>query len=1399
MSGSTNWSVIVSHRSDGTGSGSETDPVNLRSEGLKVPPSLKLRRDKRKAGRLESLGMKDMKTKLKTSLICGLLLAVVMFRMSAAEDIIRVSVAGDGTQATENSVSRPYISSDGRYVVFSSEASNLVADDTNGSPDVFVYDTVNKSIERVSVADDGTEGNAWSGGPSISGDGRYVAFNSAATNLVAGDTNGAWDTFVYDRNTKTVQRVSTAADGTQGDQGTAQNAVGAMVKNLHDVQLYTPSISSDGRYVAFTSDATNLIPGDTNKKYDIFVKDRNTGEVRRASVSSAAAQADNSSYNVSISPDGRYVVFNSAATNLVAGDTNDTWDTFVKDLNTGIIERVSLGNGGVQADGQSVCVPFISSDGRYVTFTSSATNLVVKDLNRQWDVFVYDRQTDTVKCVSVASDGTQANGVSYNSSISADGRYVAFSSEATNLAPGNVTGVTNVYVHDMETGKTWCASMRSNGTFGDGRTNVPVISPDGKYIVYKSDAGNLVSGDTNSKYDMFFGAAGAKTANLTMAVFPESGGSTTPTGTSTVDVNASTAITATAASDYHFVSWSVSGSGTVADADASETTVVLTGDATVTANFTNDTATLTMAVSPEAGGGTDPSAGTHTANINEAVTIKATAGTDYTFSGWTVSGNGTVADATSASTTVTLTGDAAVTANFTHDTATLTMAVSGTGTTDPSAGDHTVDTNTAVTITATAGTDYIFQGWTVSGDGTITSSGSATTAVFLTGNATVTAKFTYSKATLVLRATPEDTGTTSPLPVWKHKVNIKEAHQITATPADNYYFVKWEADGSGTVADTSSSATTVTLTGDTTLTAYFAESENADMVVVYPNGGEILQQGDTVSVAWTVSDGVKDIKIELIEDGNSTTLVENADNDGAYEWTISSDLTAGSFYKIKVSGTRAESADNRAVVTVSDESDSYFSVVGESYAVLTSPNGGEVWVAGTTQNITWNSENITDTMKVELYSDDSFDRTIVSSTDNDGIYEWEIPAGLAGSSYKVHIASTANASISDISNGNFAITDGTSATLTMAVCPGNTGTVDPSAGTHTVDTGAPTAVTASAADGYRFVKWRITGEGKVTDADRADTSVIISDDATLTALFVVDDGDCEFGKAVIRLNTAKENRDSIIIRRATLPDSLTQDDLTGVSFRILVDKYEYSTEDLDVRPKQRIKPGSYQVRLRNGRSRMALQFKLAEDKRYWNLTANKLDMASSVDPRDGVDIYLVAGDKMFGANVEMDRNVSWKFGDSSAGTPLSVTGTAMSEFSVEKANGRVMDGKGTRDFIRITKAALDEVGDFSPTTHTVRIAVDGWEKTMHEDSAGQKRRKNIWNYKGTTYSGAEYLLNLDFTDKKWEFKIKKVSLGSDIYPDDGIDVFLRVGDAEGGVRLDTDYRAVLTYPRKTEQ
>ncbi len=305
----------------------------------------------------------------------------------------RVSISTEGMEANQNNDLTPFsISADGRYIAFISYADNLVNGDTNGGSDIFLRDTQTNTTTRISIATDGTQANGQSIAPTISADGRYVAFSSDASNLVSGDTNGTRDIFLRDTQTNATTRISIATDGTQAN----------------GFSTY-PSISVDGRYVAFQSFASNLVSGDTNLRIDIFLRDTQTNTTTRISVATDGTQGDGQSVAPSISADGRYTAFQSFASNLVSGDTNSNSDIFLRDTQTNTTTRISIATDGTQGNSEAY-EPYISADGRYVAFSSDASNLVSGDTNNNSDILLRDTQTNTTTRLSVATDGMAGNG-----------------------------------------------------------------------------------------------------------------------------------------------------------------------------------------------------------------------------------------------------------------------------------------------------------------------------------------------------------------------------------------------------------------------------------------------------------------------------------------------------------------------------------------------------------------------------------------------------------------------------------------------------------------------------------------------------------------------------------------------------------------------------------------------------------------------------------------------------------------------------------------------------------------------------------------------------------------------------------------------------------------------------
>ncbi len=399
----------------------------------------------------------------------------------AVHHVERVSVSSSGGQASGPSAGAA-ISADGRFVAFQSEAEDLVPDDRNRVTDVFVHQRASGATVRVSVDSRGRESDEASGHPAISADGRYTAFESAATNLVPKDKNEVPDVFVYDWDTRKTERVSLGAKGAEAnDSSTA------------------PSISSDGRYVAFQSVATNLVPG-APRLWQIYVRDRIDGETERVSVNDDGKPANNDCESPSISGDARWVAFVCNAWNLASGVRGTAKQVYLHDRRTHRTVLVSKAADG-QAGNWMSWKPKAAGDG-VVAFETYATNLVAHDANDTSDVVVAPPVGGPLEVVSVDADGTLGNGPSLGPSLSAHGRYVVFASSAINLVSDS-NGKVDIFLRDRKTGDTECVSESAEGAATDGDSWFPVISADGLVRAYESNATNLVPGDTNQMTDIF--------------------------------------------------------------------------------------------------------------------------------------------------------------------------------------------------------------------------------------------------------------------------------------------------------------------------------------------------------------------------------------------------------------------------------------------------------------------------------------------------------------------------------------------------------------------------------------------------------------------------------------------------------------------------------------------------------------------------------------------------------------------------------------------------------------------------------------------------------------------------------------------------------------------------------
>lgn len=401
-----------------------------------------------------------------------------------AQSTLRANVTADGWPAWW-AANEADVSADGSRVLLSSQW-----DLTPSAPTIFaqvyLYERATGAVTRVSVASDGSTANSHSQRPVLSADGRFAAFASDGDNLAAGDDNGLSDVFLRDLLLATT--VCASRDTSVG---------------VGDGYSWPTGVSNDGRFVAFESWAADLASGDANGELDVYVRDLALGTIELASRALAGLAGNAASSGGELSGDGRFVVFDSEASDLVANDTNGVGDVFVRDLVLDTTQRVSVSALGVQGDGSSR-YPQISTDGRFVFFVSFATQLVPGDANGFIDAFLAELATGAVERVSVGASGVEANGVTVDGGVSGDGHFVTFVSTAQNLvAAPDWLFERDVFVRDRVLGTNERATASPLGALANGPSFRPRVSDDGRTVVYTSDASNLVAGDINGERDVF--------------------------------------------------------------------------------------------------------------------------------------------------------------------------------------------------------------------------------------------------------------------------------------------------------------------------------------------------------------------------------------------------------------------------------------------------------------------------------------------------------------------------------------------------------------------------------------------------------------------------------------------------------------------------------------------------------------------------------------------------------------------------------------------------------------------------------------------------------------------------------------------------------------------------------
>ncbi|MEW6158276.1 MAG: S8 family serine peptidase, partial [Verrucomicrobiota bacterium] len=375
---------------------------------------------------------------------------------------------------------RSGVSADGRFIAFTSDATNLVSNDRNGKTDIFLHDRETRTTLRVTQTIEGVEANGESTDLVISGNGQFIAFQSTASNLVPGDNNGLPDIFVYDRMTRQIELISIASTG-----GIGNGESGA------------PSLSADGRYVAFASDASNLVPNDTNRRRDVFVRDRQQRTTTRVSINSAGLPGNGTSDFPWMSKDGRYVAFHTDSNNLIANDFNEAYDIYLHDRNLRVTQIVSVNSSGALGNDSSG-FPCVSADGRFVAFQSFAGNLEAGGVSGVWEIYLRDLQNGTTRRISVSAGGARPDESAFRPVMSADGRWIAFESNANTLVPGPYQSIWSIFLHDRLTGRLMRLPINAGGEAPLDNSFLPWISETGRFLSFMSWAFNVAPGDGNA-------------------------------------------------------------------------------------------------------------------------------------------------------------------------------------------------------------------------------------------------------------------------------------------------------------------------------------------------------------------------------------------------------------------------------------------------------------------------------------------------------------------------------------------------------------------------------------------------------------------------------------------------------------------------------------------------------------------------------------------------------------------------------------------------------------------------------------------------------------------------------------------------------------------------------------
>ncbi len=985
-------------------------------------------------------------------------------------------------------------------------------------------------------------------------------------------------------------------------------------------------------------------------------------------------------------------------------------------------------------------------------------------------------------------------------------------------------------------------------TFQVGQTIEILANPaSGYHFVKWSAEGAAVIADTTlvETYAQVNGDAvitakfAVNTVPVTLTMAAQGGGQTIPKAGSYQAMKGEVRnVQAVAAADYHFVNWSVSGAGSITSTNLVSTYVTINGDTTVTANFAPNTLqdTLTMAANPASTAKTSPEAGAHTVNLLQPYTISAAPTDGYYFSHWEIQGPGTLANPHLTQTVVTLSGTATVTAYVlpVATQATLTMAVSpaDAGETTPPTGQTKVNAGETFSLTATASDGYYFSGWSSVGPVAIGNPKLRSTTAILSGDATITANFTQNGTPLVLTmsALPAGAGGTNP-GAGTHSVNSGELFTIEAQAAPGYHFAQWSLSGAGLVADAKSPSTSAAIILSSEISAHFAPNTTTSLLTIttVPTGSGGTSPGSgsyTINTdepfaitatpgpgysfeSWTATEGaaiadmaIPNTTVTLAADATVVAHFSKAGGNASLTLAVSpsdagttnpgigtTPVRKGDVVKIEAATTGGYffanwTGTSGAEIQDASNPSTYVKITGDALVTACFANATPpaiLWMAvspadaGLTSPAVGQHE-VTPMQELEIEAAPAEGYKFVAWTS-------EGPVQIEDALSETTIATiSASATIT----ATFALTEET-ATLTLQVENEVGGLVSPWKPAR-VKKNTPVPIYELPFDGFVFVDWRLgAGDAQIGYSPESGTTVSLASDALLYAKFspVVRPRKTLLDVKVTRNNfsgKAETPADSINLRNAVMSVSAFDPQVDtarvyagGMDFALSTDTGEFTKTN-----------SGYTYRSNDKTTTMGLLIKQG----YWNFKAKKLQLNDQSYP-NGIAAVLDTTAKYFGANYPTTRSTNWSYRNGKNLPATELVKTGMSAFTIKNANGSFRQTSNNSLVFNITQATLTLASGYSfdPQTDSVLLYVDNVFFPIVPGSFKQKA-PGVYRYNDTN---RKTNMTLDLAKGKWSIRFKQTKSDKTPSSNDGLDIYLVVGSAEGGLRIPISYKSTFKY------